>query len=199
MGLKDHQTCHHSEDQHIGHQLNKADPVQQVVEPPKKGAVFIALVLLRIPLAQPGCKEQNDRNFGKLRGLKFDSQLQPPAGAVALHAQGGVDQQQQEDRPHQRDGGHPPEGLVVDFGDHIHGHHSHPAEHGLTGNIKQGVPVVVVGGGVGGGEHHNQADAQQKEHQHQEGQVHGAPGQLFIDGQITFGLSGHGLPPYSHF
>jgi len=36
---------------------------------------------------------------------------------------------------------------------------------------------------------------EQQQHQHQEGQVQGPPGQLLLHSQISFWLSGHGAPP----
>lgn len=72
MGLLQHQGGHQQQNGSIGHQLQKSDALQAVEHPPGKGPVFIALALLRVPLAQPGGKKEDDRNLGKLRGLELD-------------------------------------------------------------------------------------------------------------------------------
>ena len=89
MGLLQHQGGHQQQNGSIGHQLQKSDALQAVEHPPGKGPVFIALALLRVPLAQPGGKKEDDRNLGKLRGLELDPQLQPPPGLVVGHSQMG--------------------------------------------------------------------------------------------------------------
>ena len=195
MGLLQHQGGHQQQNGSIGHQLQKSDALQAVEHPPGKGPVFIALALLRVPLAQPGGKKEDDRNLGKLRGLELDPQLQPPPGLVVGHSQWGKHQDQKDDRANQGGHGHPAKSLIVDLGDHEHPHHAHRPEQCLAGDIHQRVPVRIVGGGVRGGEHHDQPDPQQQQHQHQEGQVQGPPGQLLLHSQISFWLSGHGAPP----
>ena len=191
--------AHHSGDQHghIGHQLQKSDALQAVEHPAGEGAVFIPQRLPAVPLTEPGGKKQDDCNFGNLRGLELHAQVQPPAGAVVFPAQRSKDQQQKNDAENQGRHRHPPEGLVVDLGDHIHHCHAHRSKHGLALDVIQGVGhlAVIVSRGIGGREHHNQADAQQDHHQHQKGQIHGPEGQLLFYRQVAFGFSGHGIPP----
>ena len=147
--------------------------------------VFSAL----IPLTQAGGEKEHHAHLGHLRGLEAQrAQLQPAGGLVAGAADHQHRHQQQDGRQHDK-GRNPPQPLVVEFGGHIHDDQPHHREGGLALEIEGG---VVVGDLLhrrsigGGGQQHDQPDAQQQQHQGQEGQIHRPPGQLLLPGQIPF-------------
>ena len=76
--------------------------------------------------------------------------------------------------------------LVVDLRGDIHHGQASRGKEGLAEEVEGGAFVLLqVRRGVGGGKHHDHADAGEQEHQHQEGQVHGSPGQLLLNGQVA--------------
>ena len=157
--------------------------------------VFSAL----IPLTQAGGEKEHHAHLGHLRGLEAQrAQLQPAGGLVAGAADHQHRHQQQDGRQHDK-GRNPPQPLVVEFGGHIHDDQPHHREGGLALEIEGG---VVVGDLLhrrsigGGGQQHDQPDAQQQQHQGQEGQIHRPPGQLLLPGQIPFCNPCHGFPPF---
>ena len=201
MGLQQHQSRDDQQHRPVGHQLQKADVVQPLEGPPGQGALAPFLFLLRVPLGQAGGEKQNDRHLGNLRGLKggprHHKHPHPPLGAHrGAPIAKGKHKDQRRHRPHQHGDRQPAQGLVIDLGCKVHNQHPRPGAHRLMLDIAQGRVFQVVGGGVGGGEHHYQADPQQQHGQHQKGQVHGPPGQLFLHGKITFCLAGQRGPSF---
>ena len=210
MLLQGNDSQHHYQGDAVGDQLQEADVVQPLAGSAQEGAAVPLLVLgrakLDAPLGQPRRKIQDDAHLGDLRGLETDgAQLDPTRRAAAGFADAGDEHQQhQHHRPGQHKDGHPAELLVVDLGDDEHGHHAHQREPELTVEVVQGVSPgvgdlggqIIHGGGEGGGQQHDQPQSRQQHHQRQEGQVDGPPGQLLLDGQISFGFSGHGTRPF---
>ena len=190
MGLQHHQAHNQQQDESIGHQFQKADTVQEAHHTAERTAGGEAARLLRVPLGQPGGKVHDDGHLGDLRRLKgSDARYGDPP----LHAVGtaGVDagdehrDEQQDSQPKGEDR-QPAEGLVVDLRGDIHHGQASRGKEGLAEEVEGGAFVLLqVRRGVGGGKHHDHADAGEQEHQHQEGQVHGSPGQLLLNGQVA--------------
>ena len=205
VGLLVQQEQHHHQNNPVGHQLQQADSVQHRADPTGQGALapLFGRSQLAAPLGQPGGEVENYPHLGHLGGLKADAeQVDPPAHIAVAGgaAQGGEHQSQQHDGAPQGKHRHPAELLIVDFGNHEHGHHAQHRKAKLPLEIVQRVPLgvhrrvkVVHGGGVGGGQHHDQADGGEQHHQGQEGQVDGPPGQLLFNGQVAFCFFPHGV------
>ena len=145
-----------------------------------------------------GCRSGRRLCFSVLRldRRADDGQADPALGAYGAPAIAkGKHQHQQHNGNAQHKDGQAPEGLVVDLGDKVHGHQAHPAEAGLLDEVVGGVQPLVHGGGVGGGEHRHHADAGEDDHQHEKGNIHGAPGQLLHHRQIPSASSCHAASP----
>ena len=124
-------------------------------------------------------KQQNQREFGQLRGLELEvADEDPPVGVIDRRHEIAEDEQRGDDRE-QRPGKLAPE-VVIHTGKNEHGAKPCYRPHQLPGNVVEAVALPVIALGIAGGKHHNKAEYKQQQDQHHKGEVHAG---VFVPGE----------------
>ena len=116
-------------------------------------------------------KQQHQRKFGQLRGLKLETADENPAMGVIDRRHEVAQDKHGGDHREQRPGQLAPH-MVIQAGKNKHGPKAHDRPQQLPHNVVVAVAFAVIALRIAGAKHHHKPKYQQQNDHYQEGEVH---------------------------